>query len=378
MKFSACGGFGEHGRNCFLVAFHTEETKEGLRVLVDCGIMEGDPDPLPRLLPDRIPDIDYVFLTHSHKDHSGALGWLAEHGLRAPVYMTGETRRQLETDYRDIRLIDGPEMELTTDEDGHRNLHPRPGFAVSWGRSGHCSGSVWLHMSTGDESVFFSGDYQEDTLANARDPVRNMRADLAVIDAAYGADPDGAGEKREALLSFIREQMQAGKPLLLPVPKVGRGLELFYLLSAQMPEIPVYVGSYLRGELERMAGDGFWMKPGARQAFGSMLDGRKMPPDRTGASTPFIRIVADPHLKQPKYQQMAKEILSGNGVVLLTGKANEGSFAETLLNRGMAVRRPYPHHQNNDEAERLCEANDFRTALFYHNDQQMIYSSGRS
>ena len=90
MELYFAGGVGEHGRNCFYVR------GESVCFLVDCGVMAESPDDrYPRLSQEQIDGLDAVFLTHSHADHTGALPWLAEHGLSGPLVSAGEPRRQL-------------------------------------------------------------------------------------------------------------------------------------------------------------------------------------------------------------------------------------------------------------------------------------------
>ena len=42
-RFWAKGGYGEHGRSCFLM----EYGREGRYCMVDCGIMDSDSQPYP-------------------------------------------------------------------------------------------------------------------------------------------------------------------------------------------------------------------------------------------------------------------------------------------------------------------------------------------
>ena len=70
MRVTFAGGVGEHGRNCFLVEGET------LSFLVDCGRMAGAQDPYPALTAAQARGLDFVFLTHSHADHTARLpGW---------------------------------------------------------------------------------------------------------------------------------------------------------------------------------------------------------------------------------------------------------------------------------------------------------------
>lgn len=74
MELFIAGGCGEHGRNCFYVE------QNGEAFLVDCGLLAGAEDNLPRLNAEQIQKLRAVFLTHSHADHTGALPWLAQQG----------------------------------------------------------------------------------------------------------------------------------------------------------------------------------------------------------------------------------------------------------------------------------------------------------
>ena len=90
MELYIAGGVGEHGRNCFFLQ------NGGDAILVDCGLMAGSDDPLPRLTESQIRKLKAVFLTHSHADHTGALPWLVyrtdhfhnTHIAAATVYCT--------------------------------------------------------------------------------------------------------------------------------------------------------------------------------------------------------------------------------------------------------------------------------------------------
>ena len=48
MELYIAGGVGEHGRNCFFLQ------NGGDAILVDCGLMAGSDDPLPRLTESQI------------------------------------------------------------------------------------------------------------------------------------------------------------------------------------------------------------------------------------------------------------------------------------------------------------------------------------
>lgn len=59
-------------------------------------------DGYPRLPLESIPELDAVFRTHSHADHTGAIPWLLQHGFTGTVVAFGETLRQLSLNLKKV------------------------------------------------------------------------------------------------------------------------------------------------------------------------------------------------------------------------------------------------------------------------------------
>ena len=60
----------------------------GKNILIDCGMEQG-PDLYENPgLPIPENEIDYVFLTHAHIDHSGMLPKLAKNGFKGQIFTT--------------------------------------------------------------------------------------------------------------------------------------------------------------------------------------------------------------------------------------------------------------------------------------------------
>ena len=73
----------------------------GMNILIDYGMEQGKNIYENMPLPVRPSDIDYVFLTHAHIDHSGNLPLLAIGGFTGQIFATPAT-----CDLCDIMLLD--------------------------------------------------------------------------------------------------------------------------------------------------------------------------------------------------------------------------------------------------------------------------------
>ena len=345
MELIIAGGVGEHGRNCFYVQ------GEAIRFLVDCGKMADTPeDPYPRLTREQICKLDAVFLTHSHADHTGALPWLYENGFQGTVIATAETLRQLPFAVRESRALE----DRCPDGTGQlQNL------SIQWGRSGHCVGGVWYRFAESGKSLFFSGDYTEDTQVYACDPIRSQCADLAVLDCAYGRDETPYGTACDRLVQKTEELLSMHKLLLFPVPKYGRGLEILKLFSDRLSSVSYYANVHFLQNLAEQDSGGFWYRPVKINAPVCLYNGQMR----------GIVFVSDPQLRSDAAQKIAEQILLLGGAAVMTGTLEKGSYSENLFQQGKMAMLRYPVHLNHAQFEQLKGKNNFRQAILYHSKE---------
>ena len=212
VRMKIAGGCGENGRSCFFV----DAGRPGAGFLVDCGVSQDGG--FPRLTREEISRVSAVFLTSAAPERAGALPWLATQGFTGQVVAPACTLLQLpQTPARPVPL-----ERLC---EGHR-YGSLGCVSFTYGRSGGSAGGVWYRFSLEGKSLLFSGGYTEDTLLYACDPIRDTRADAAVLDCAYGYRTVSFEEDCEALVSAVRGLRQAHRMLLFPVPPAGRGIEL--------------------------------------------------------------------------------------------------------------------------------------------------------
>ncbi len=363
MELYIAGGCAEHGRNCFLV--------RGKKVsfLVDAGLMkEKAGSPYPHLTDEQIAGADYLFLTHCHTDHTGALLWLYEHGFRGRVYASGATLDLMNGSIRHAKAVDeicGPREQFRV---GDR-------LRVRWGRSGHCVGSVWFRFRVGDRTILFSGDYTEHSLAYRCDRLRDVSADLAVLDCAYGRDDSDGKTMKQEFRRRMRELTAGDEPLMFPVPAHGRGADIVRELAAFHVKAAADPG--LCAEIQNPA-NRRWLRKAFREDLQgiSFSDPEQIVQQLTENRRAGI-LVRDSQLRDEENREMTNRVLGAGGKIVLTGKQDPASYSRLLLKSGKAEFDRIPVHQNTADMEKLMKTNRFRFVIPYHCRQELSFDDRR-
>ncbi len=348
MELYIAGGCGEHGRNCFCL-----ETEDDAW-LVDCGVMagtEGD-GRFPHLNAPQIRKLRAVFLTHSHADHTGAIPWLLQQGYEGPVIAATPTFSQLPFEIRQTMTL---EKICPPTEKGTMGK-----LGVSWGRSGHCEGSVWLQFFTENKTILFSGDYTEASEAYPCDRLRNKYADLAVIDCAYGQDTQTDAEYIDHVVKTVKGRLEKGRSVFMPVPKYGRGLDLLLLLSEKLPEVPIYGDEHFMEQAQKAYHGGEWYRTFPPKCLQHL--------EKDTSAAAGIVFLSDPQLRG-KAGERARILLEAEACGVMTGTPEAGSFSEELLKSGKMVFARYPVHLNEASCKRLLAQNQIKRAVRYHSTE---------
>jgi len=353
MKLYLTGEPCSQQRHCYFVK------ASAASFIVDCGYQRCYPsDELPHLTAEQIRSAQYLFLTHSHENQSGALAHLFANGFSGRVVMTAETAQQLHIAVDDPIVLEGLSLPFTETE-------LPGGLHLIWGRSGHCLGSAWFRIRDGEKSILFSGDYYPAARIHETDAIAGLKADIAVLDCDYGTQSaDTREEQLDALVSAIAEAIEDGRPVLLPVPTYGRGLGIISCVSERLPEVDIFADEPLRRELSQLDATAMWVKPDAGALLGSIFV-RPIPEEFVALGVYFI---SDPQLDEPDSLVLLRQLLICGARVFMTGTVEVGTYAASLMHSGNARKLRYAIHCTQEEMLAVAAQNDFGRVIAYRSD----------
>ena len=284
MKITFIGAAHQVTGSCTLV-----EWMDNRYFLVDYGMEQGENDFVMEELPVAPGQIEYVFLTHAHIDHSGMLPLLYKRGFRGTIYATAETENLCsimladsahiqETDAayetkKNLRHSGTVVEPLYTSEDVAETMDLfKPceygeiymvdeGLSARFTDAGHLLGSSFVELFLEDRGatrkLVCTGDVGnlEQPIINNPQPVKE--ADYLLIESTYGTRiHEFVTPPIPALTEILRETFSRGGSVIIPSFAVGRTQELLYFfreikqnhLIPEYDSFPVYVDSPLANE----------------------------------------------------------------------------------------------------------------------------------
>ncbi len=262
------------------------ESSSGKKVLVDCGLFQGGKVMENRNWQDwgfHPEEIETLFLTHAHIDHSGRIPKLVKDGFHGQIITsppTAELCQIMLLDSAHIQEMDaewqtrknqrqgkGEIPPLYTTEDAEASIkslrpterdqliEPEPGIKARLRNAGHILGSsileLWVEENNDSIKIVFSGDLGKNNQLIVRDPHEVFDADYLFIESTYGNRLHRPFEdSKQELLEAINYSVSHGEKVIIPAFAVERTQEMLYILGefyrqGLLPDIPVYLDSPL-------------------------------------------------------------------------------------------------------------------------------------
>ncbi len=284
MKIKFIGATHEVTGSCTLLEL------SGKYFLVDCGMEQGRDIFQNIALPVLASQIQAVFITHAHIDHSGMLPKLYKDGFRGKIYATDVTCDLCNIMLRDSAHIQESEAEWQSRKSkraGDKLIKPvynmkdalgavscfRPceygqiirvdeGIEIRFTDIGHLLGSAciefWLREGEINRKIVFSGDVGNVGQRIICDPKQVEETDYLVVESTYG-NRCHEKERKDVILdlaNYIQRAFDRGGNVVIPSFAVGRTQEILYAireikergLIKGHEKFPVYVDSPLASE----------------------------------------------------------------------------------------------------------------------------------
>ncbi len=255
---------------CFIGATHevtgscTLLEVAGKFYLVDCGMEQGKDVFQNITLPVPAVNIEAVFLTHAHIDHSGMLPKLCRDGFKGKIYSTEATAMLSDIMLKDSAHIQEFEAKWRTrksERAGAENptltydmkdalkaislFEPCPyatiinvndNISLRFTDIGHLLGSscieLWLNEGNVSKKIVFSGDVGNVNQRIIKNPEQVEETDYLVIESTYGNRLHGAEKKDvvKEMTDIIQSTFDKGGNVVIPSFAVGRTQELLFAL----------------------------------------------------------------------------------------------------------------------------------------------------
>ena len=255
---------------------------KGKKFLVDCGLFQGPKEyRLKNWDEFAIPphELDAIFLTHAHIDHSGFLPRLHRYGFQGNVYCTPATKdlcHILLPDTGHIQEEDAhwankkgfskhsPALPLYTVEDATNTLkrfsslfygedfYLEDDLRIKFKDAGHILGSSYVDIKIKNgkdiRKILFSGDLGRPDQPILRNPIQAFNIDYLILESTYGDRLHEPESVKEELAKIITESIDRGGVLIIPSFAVGRTQSLLYTIreleqEKRIPVIPVFIDS---------------------------------------------------------------------------------------------------------------------------------------
>jgi putative mRNA 3-end processing factor len=341
MELRFLGGAREVGKSSVLVNTGKE------KFLMDHGIeVQHDRRPIEPPL-----DLDGVFITHAHIDHSGFVPGLYSRGYQGKTFATPATfdmSHMLLEDSIKVHGKRGTDAGFTSQDIKAMGKRERimdfrdpqeiGSSTVELFSAGHIPGAAMVSVESRGKRVLYTGDIKfepTDLMFGADMDIGRCDAVISECTYSYKDHPDRNALKKK-LLSIIDETCHNGGVTLLPAFAVGRTQELLVMLRDV--EFPVYVdGMGIRAAQRILSHPRSFLNPGRlREAFESSIRIRRNFERKKAVREPSVIITTAGMLQGGPVSLYIEQIAKRKECsMVLTGYQVEETAGRNLLDTGV-------------------------------------------
>src|SRR6056297_488647 len=259
MKIKFTGAAGTVTGSCHYIEI------EDKKILLDCGLFQGKKE-IDELnyedLAFNPSEIDYLFLSHSHIDHSGRIPLLVKKGFQGKIYATKPA-----SDLCSIMLMDSAHIqEVESEWKTRKALRKGEEEVLPLYNTKDAEESLKLFKpilynqikeNGQEEKLVFTGDLGMKNKPILRNPDIIDDCDYLIIESTYGDRLHEEVEKRtDKLIDILIETVKKQGTVVIPSFAVGRTQDIIYELNKyydgkdneskkMLKDIPVYIDSPL-------------------------------------------------------------------------------------------------------------------------------------
>lgn len=269
MRVSFHGATDEVTGSCILV--EVADTAGNVhRIVFDCGMIQGE-----RMCGSKNfqpfgfdpKQVDAVFVTHPHADHTGRLPKLIKEGYSGEITMVRPclslTRLVLEDAFHimeensrrcgDQMLYQREDLDVLISRcvgvGYHQAVDVAPGIRIMFHDAGHVLGSAYISLDAEGKRLVVSGDIGNDLVPILPPTEPISHADVIICESTYGNRVHEDHEvRRSKLMKAITDSIEQKGVLLIPAFSIERTQELLFeidqiLLHDLKTNIPIYLDS---------------------------------------------------------------------------------------------------------------------------------------
>jgi len=267
------------GEDCVTGSCHLLQA-QGLNILVDCGLAQGNDNLLPIAeWPIQPQDVDYLFVTHAHIDHIGRLPELILNGFAGEIICSHPTKALLlpmladAMRFGNLNIREREKLSVLIEDlswgfEYQQEFQLKKGITFKLGRAGHILGSSFIRFaiprsSSQKYAIIFSGDLGNKNTPILPDPETPEICDLLIIESTYGNRlHEGRENRLERLSEKINRALADNGKIFIPAFSLGRTQEILFELdrlfndsSWKKQPLPVFVDSPLGLKLTKIYHD---------------------------------------------------------------------------------------------------------------------------